>query len=322
MNASDPHQLEGLLLVDKPSGMTSHDVVARLRHRLKIRQIGHAGTLDPMATGVLVVLVGEATKLGPYLTADDKRYRARVAFGRATDTLDAEGRVTGVAEVPAWLLAEIAGGARAGKLAEALAAERSRREQVPPLYSAIQVEGVRSYDRARAGEAMELAPRPVAVRAIDVASGGDEIPATSVDLELAVSKGYYVRSLARDLGERLGVPAHLAALRRLASGPFTLDRSVALDAPTEALTAAIVPLAEAAAQALPRAVLTPEGASRARQGKRLASAHFVELPPDAPSSAWLTEDGRLVAIGAQAGARSATNDGVSEEFVVARGFVE
>jgi tRNA pseudouridine55 synthase len=302
----------GVAVVDKPGGMTSHDVVARARRLLGTRRIGHAGTLDPMATGVLVLLVGEATKLGPYLTAHEKRYEARVAFGAATDTLDREGRTVAQAEVPAWLIEEIRGGARP-RVEEAIAAERARTEQVPPAYSAIQVDGQRSYDRARAGEAVELAPRPVEVRALDVIGGAvpepPELP--YLDLALEVTKGYYVRSLARDLGERLGVPAHLTALRRTASGPFTLAVARPLDA--EALAAALVPLDEAARRALPAGVLTEGGALRVRRGQRIAPDDFTEPPASGEPSAWLDARGRLVAVGSR-------EEG--DRFVIHRGFSE
>jgi tRNA pseudouridine55 synthase len=314
----------GVLVVDKPAGMTSHDVVARVRRLLGTRRVGHAGTLDPLATGVLVVLVGEATKLGAYLTAQRKRYEARIAFGRATDTLDAEGATTRSAEVPAWLLAEIAAPPREGRIASALGAERARSEQVPPAYSAIHVEGQRSYERARAGEAISLAARPVTVEALGVTgSGVPKLPDLPfVDLYLDVGKGYYVRSLAHDLGERLGVPTHLAALRRTASGPFTLDRAARLDDGPDALRSALQPLAEAAAEALPVGRLTDEGAGRARQGKRLAEAHFTALPPFAGASAWLDPEGRLVAVGARVAPDSAGDPAMGGAgFVVHRGFV-
>jgi tRNA pseudouridine55 synthase len=314
---------EGVVAVDKPSGMTSHDVVARARRILGTRRIGHAGTLDPMATGVLVLLVGEATKLGPYLTAHEKRYEARVAFGRATDTLDAEGATVASAEVPGWLLAEIGAAAPEGRprLAAALEAEIARASQVPPAYSAIQVDGRRSYDRARAGEEVDLAPRPVAVRDLRLLRGGvPELPALPfVDLDVDVSKGYYVRALARDLGERLGVPAHLAALRRTASGPFTLARAVPLDA----LRSALQPLAAAAAEALPVGGLTAEGAVRVRQGKGLVPADFASLPPLGDASVWLDPDGRPVAIGAHLAPEPATDPAMAAaRFVIHRGFVE
>jgi tRNA pseudouridine55 synthase len=306
-----------VLVVDKPSGPTSHDVVARVRRALGTPRVGHAGTLDPMASGVLVVLVGEATKLAPYLTAHEKRYEARVALGRATDTLDADGRVTGEAELPAALSAELerlaAGGA--GPIVEsALEGERARTEQVPPAFSAIKVDGERSYARARSGESVELAPRLVAVRLLRVAGACAPSPPAlaHLDLELVVSKGYYVRSLARDLGERLGVLAHLARLRRTASGPFAAERAVQLERPPAELAASLVPLAAAAAAGLPCARLRPGGVERARHGKRLAPADF-EAPPPAESdvpAAWLDEAGRLVAVGVRRG----------DEYIVERGF--
>ena len=221
------------------------DVVARLRRLLGTRRVGHAGTLDPMATGVLVALVGEATKLGAHLTLHDKRYTARVAFGRATDTLDAEGQTTATAEVPAWLRDELARGDVAGRLGEALALERARVEQVPPAFSAIQVDGRRSYDRARAGEDVSAAAArrsPSSICRVPWDPPRRRLRRRAwVDLDLHVGKGYYVRSLARDLGERLGVPAHLAALRRTASGPFTVAQSVRLDAGGDARRAALIP---------------------------------------------------------------------------------
>jgi tRNA pseudouridine55 synthase len=338
----DPDRtIHGVLVIDKPRGPTSHDVVARVRRALGTKRAGHAGTLDPMASGVLVVLVGEATKLAPFLTAHDKRYEATVALGTATDTLDAEGTVTAEAEVPAALREDLdraieiasarsrANGQasramngdapdeelakRAPRIAEALAAERARTEQTPPAYSAIKVGGQKSYDRARAGEAVDLAARPVQVRSICVAprplnqpdasavAGDDPTaprPAVLLPLEIDVSKGYYVRSLARDLGARLGVPAHLAALRRTQSGPFTIDHAVPLDAGPDALRAAVRPLAGTAAESLGAAQLTEDGAARARHGKSLTSADF-SVPPvsDGEPAAWLDPSGRLVAVG-------------------------
>jgi tRNA pseudouridine55 synthase len=328
MSAAEP---TGVVVVDKPQGPTSHDVVGRVRRMLGTRRVGHAGTLDPMARGVLVILVGEATKLGPYLTAHDKGYLATVAFGSATDTLDAEGRVTRTAEVPAWLREELAALPAVGaRLGEALAAEAARTEQVPPAYSAISVDGRRSYDRARAGEDVELAPRTVEVRALRILEGAAPVPAPVpvpvpdpwLVLELEVSKGYYVRSLARDLGERLGVPAHLRALARTSSGPFHVRDAVRLDAGAEALRAGLIPLADAASRALPCGRLTAEGAVRTRQGKRLSALDFVELPPLDQASAWIDPDGRLAAVGTRSAAGSATDPAVKDEhcFVMHRGF--
>jgi len=307
-------QLHGVLIVDKPAGPTSHDVVAKLRRALHTRAIGHAGTLDPAATGVLVVAVGEATKLSPFLTAQNKAYVATVAFGRATTTLDAEGEVTEERPIPSELAVELdrarSGASPSGALARALAGELQRREQVPPAYSAIKVQGRPVHERARQGEVVELAPRPVEVASIDI-TGATE---TTLTVRIEVSKGYYVRSFARDLGAALGVPAHLTSLRRIRSGPFSLDEAVGASSPEDALRAALIPLPEAACRALPCARLTTDGEQRARHGKRLRATDFVSPPPPAAElSAWLSERGTLVAVGVE------RSDG---EYAVQRGFVE
>jgi tRNA pseudouridine55 synthase len=279
---------DGLLVVNKPRGPTSHDVVAQARRVLGTRAIGHAGTLDPMASGVLVLLVGEATKLATYLSLDDKRYRATVVFGRSTDTCDAEGATT-----DERTLAD--GFPDGAELEAALDAERARREQVPPSFSAISVDGQRSHRLARRGEAIVLPPRPVLVHALILeqrraARDGDT---ARVTLDVTVSKGYYVRSLARDLGQRLGAPSHLAALERTASGPYRLDSAIAWP-PTDAPR--LLSLEAAACGALSPAHLTAVGESRARTGSLLLAEHFT-APPASELSAWLDRDGRLVAVG-------------------------
>jgi tRNA pseudouridine55 synthase len=269
----------GVLVVDKPVGPTSHDVVARLRRALGTREVGHAGTLDPLASGVLVVAVGEGTKLVSYLTAADKAYEATVRLGELTDTLDAGGAVVETREVPAdW----------PAHLDLALARERERTEQIPPIYSAIQKDGERSHAKARRGEAVDLAPRPVAVRSLDVVAARER----EVDLVLVVSKGYYVRSLARDLAAQLGTVGHLTALRRTRSGSFSLADAVPLDPPPRAPTLSVE---QAAARALPVTTLTPLGLEQAKVGKRIAPE---DLGTDAEGPhAWLDAEGRLVAVG-------------------------
>jgi tRNA pseudouridine55 synthase len=275
--------LSGVAIVDKPRGLTSHTVVAQARRLFGRREIGHAGTLDPMATGVLVVLVGQACKLSSYLTADNKRYAAEIRFGIATDTLDADGQVTFEAPVTAEQLGPL-------EVETALAAERARTQQVPPAVSAIKVSGKRAYALARSGQAPELDARNVEVHELRLVA----LEPPLLRCELLVSKGYYVRALARDLGERLGVPAHLCSLRRLASGPFQLDRAVAWP-PTQA--PALIGLAEAATAALPIARLSADAVIRARQGKKLDAGDFTVLPAGPAPAAWLTPDGELVAIG-------------------------
>lgn len=216
-----------LLGIDKPAGPTSHDVVASVRRALGERRVGHAGTLDPAATGVMVVGVGQATRLLGLVTADRKRYLARIAFGSETDTDDAEGAVTRTAAVPARLADE-------AFARDALASIVGTCEQVPPAYSAISVGGERSYDLARKGRAPDLAPRVVTVFAADlVAVGGPQGARGDAELSwtcvFEVSKGTYVRAIARDLGRSLGTCAHLAELRRLSSGLVGLEDCVSLE---------------------------------------------------------------------------------------------
>ena len=207
----------GGLIVDKPRGITSFDAVQAVGRILKERKCGHAGTLDPMATGVLPVCVGAATKIAGYLTEEEKEYEATFAFGVATDTGDATGKP--VEERPGATATE-------GAVAEALAALVGTFEQVPPSYSAVKVGGVRSYTLARKGMEVPLAARRVTVREARLLSiGPDRFRAF-----LAVSKGFYVRSLPRDLGARLGVPLTVSELRRTRVGAFHVSQAVTLDA--------------------------------------------------------------------------------------------
>jgi len=289
----------GVLVVRKPRGPTSHDIVAQARRFFRTKEVGHAGTLDPMASGVLVLMLGEATKLAGYLTLEEKEYRATIALGVGTDTLDAEGAVVAEREIDP---AEVDDAA----VASALSGEAARTEQVPPAFSAISVGGKRAYRLARKGEAPVLEPRPVKVLSLSLVSRAQ----CSVTVELAVSKGYYVRSLARDIGERLGVPSHLAALERLRSGPYRLAE--ALPWPPER-DPVLIPLSEAACRVLPSVDLTADGIERARVGKRLAAEHFLVAPPAAPHVAWLGAGGVLVAIGEPDGEGA---------FRVTRGFRE
>jgi len=272
----------GVLVVDKPRGPTSHDVVARVRRALRTKAAGHAGTLDPMASGVLVVAVGEATKLVAYLTAADKTYEATLALGVATATLDADGDVKGRVPVPDdWL----------ARIDAALAAERARTTQIPPAFSAIQTGGVRAYDRARRGEAVDLAARPV--RVVDLAVTAARTDPPALDLVVTAAKGYYVRALARDLAAALGTAGHLTALRRTRSGAFAIDDAAPLDAPD--LASRLVPLADAARRALPACRLTPRGVEDARAGRPIAD---TDADPVAPGPhAWLDTAGDLIAIG-------------------------
>ena len=210
----------GVLVVDKPVGPTSFDVVARVKRALRAEKAGHTGTLDPLASGVLAVCVGEAVKLQQFLVEGDKEYVATVAFGAATSTQDAEGEVTARGDPS---------GVDADSIRRALVRFRGTIEQVPPMFSAVRVGGRRLHEAARAGEEVGRAARKVVVHALellDVAPSRDLVVAR---LAVRCGKGTYVRALAADLGAALDVPAHLAGLRRTAAGPFTLDEAVALD---------------------------------------------------------------------------------------------
>jgi tRNA pseudouridine55 synthase len=302
MGRAAKDRLDGVLVLDKPRGPTSHDVVAKLRRALGTGEIGHAGTLDPMATGVLVVCVGEATKLSPWLTAADKAYEATIALGAETDTLDAEGTVTKTSDVPRVVL-EALDRIKSGKvhdhLARAIAHEVARKAQVPPKVSAIRKDGVRAYDRARReGEAMEeLAPREVRVHSIAPLDGGQNVDGRGGYLTVTchVDKGYYVRALARDLAAALGTHGHLTALRRLRSGAFEVEEAMALDTPGDELAARLIGLARAATRSLPEVRLTEAGARDARFG-RVVRAEDMSGGGVGPG-AWLDGDGGLVAVG-------------------------
>lgn len=303
----------GGLLIDKPLGPTSHDVVQRIRRSLSTRRVGHAGTLDPFATGLLVVLVGEATKLEPYVSASDKTYVARVVLGRTTDTLDLESTRETTLPVPDDVRAEIerlgsAAAAHAPRLEAALEAEQLRTAQDPPSFSAIKVDGVRSYARARAGLAFVLPARPVRVRRITMREVGftdDGCP--FVDVELEVSKGYYVRAFARDLAATLGTVGALGALRRTRSGIFDVAKSLAPDADPEQMRSSLIPLGALARRALPALELTGAGVVRARHGKLLSAASdMTAIPPGSGPFALMAPGGEAlvaVAISQDDGAR-------------------
>ena len=289
-----------VLVVDKPRGPTSHDVVARLRRALGTKQVGHCGTLDPMATGVLVVAIEDGTKLVPWLTVDDKQYEATVSLGIATDSFDADGVETARVPIGEQLEKALAALGSQGAtslsplLAQALEAERARTMQMPPAISAIRIGGERAHAIARRGESPELTARAVCVRRLEVVGGGLQ-PSPFLRVTVDVTKGYFVRSLARDLAEALGTVGHLTQLRRTRSGAFTLADAIPLDAPPVTLRAAVIPIARAAMRALPASVLTEEGVRAAGHGQRLMPGQLRD--PHSTPSAWLDEAGALVAIG-------------------------
>jgi tRNA pseudouridine55 synthase len=285
----------GLVIVDKPGGMTSHDVVARIRRLAGTRRVGHAGTLDPMATGVLVVGVGKATRLLGYLTLTEKQYDATIRLGQSTSTDDAEGEITGGA--PAAYISDQA-------LAEAVTGLTGEIQQVPPAVSAIKVDGQRAYRLARGGAAPELRPRPVTVYAFTVTAvrpvkGDGEVGGVlDVDATVRCSSGTYIRSLARDLGTDLGTGGHLTALRRTAVGQYDLGVAKTLDQLAERFE--VMPLAQAAAAAFPRRDLTADEARRVAHGGRLAPGAQTETGTGTeavgrPTAAY-APDGTLIAL--------------------------
>lgn len=276
---------EGLLVVDKPSGMTSHDVVAHVRRALGTRRVGHAGTLDPMATGVLVCGVGRATRLLGLLALTDKEYLATMRLGVSTGTDDAEGVITG--RVAAHLTAD--------QVEQALDPLRGTIQQRPSAVSAIKIDGRRAYERVRAGEAVELPTREVTISLLDIVDvrqvSDDGLDVTDVDVRVVCSSGTYVRAIARDAGESLGVGGHLTSLRRTRSGRYDAGAAVALDAVT---VHSLVPIAEAAAAEMPVLVVTSDVSAMVRHGAQ------VDVPGDSGADrgpvAVFDSDGELLAV--------------------------
>jgi tRNA pseudouridine55 synthase len=284
--------MNGLLLIDKPQGMTSHDVVARLRRRLGQPKAGHGGTLDPLATGLLPILLGEGTKIARFLLGMDKTYLATMRLGERTDTDDAAGRVVATAQVAVGRQ----------DVERVLQGFVGRQLQRPPDYSALKEEGRPLYRRARRGEQVSPAPREIeiyAVRLIDMAGG-------EVSFELECSSGTYVRAVARDAGEQLGCHAHLSALRRLAVGPYRVEEALPLaeieDRPEE-VGGRLIGL-RAALSHLPELEVDAAKARRIRLG--VPAAAELEAPGGVAGAIRLTTGGELVAVleaGGAAGAR-------------------
>src|SRR4051812_34056899 len=276
----------GLLLVDKAPGMTSHDIVARARRALSVRKVGHAGTLDPMATRLLILGVGTATRLLGYVGGHDKTYEATIRFGQATVTDDREGEV--IATTSAAHVDDAA-------VRSVLAAQTGSLQQVPSSVSAVKVAGRRSYDRVRAGETVELAARAVTVHDLRVHRITRPTPdLVDVDVTVTCSAGTYIRAIARDVGAALGVGGHLTALRRTASGPFTVAQAAAVEDAAAALVAGGGPgclgLTAAATTVFPERPVTAEEATALVFGQRIAATG------DAGLRAAVDPGGRLVAL--------------------------
>jgi len=272
--------VDGLIIVDKPAGMTSHDVVARLRRLAGTRRVGHGGTLDPMATGVLVTGLGKATRLLGHLALTQKEYLATIRLGQATDTCDAEGEVISAAP---------AGGLTLAGVRAAIGPLTGEIQQVPPAVSAVKVAGTRAYRLARAGAPPDLPPRTVTVASFGVLAarpGGDVF---DIDVAVACSSGTYIRALARDLGESLGVGGHVTALRRTRAGPYDLGAAHTLGELEAGLS--LIPLARAAADAFPARLLTGDEATRLSHGGRLPGDDA-----DPGTQAAFAPDGTLIAL--------------------------
>lgn len=278
----------GIVVVDKPGGLTSHDVVGRCRRIFGTRKVGHAGTLDPMATGVLVVGIERATKILGLLTATDKSYSATIRLGQATSTEDAEGQL--LQEVPAGHLTDV-------EVEAAVAALRGDLDQVPSSVSAIKVEGERAYRLAREGKSVELAARRVRIDRFEVKAIRRHHQLVDVDVDVACSSGTYIRALARDVGATLGVGGHLVALRRTGVGRYGLAEALTLDALADSPRLSYS-LDEACLLGFPRRDLTAEESESAGHGRALKAAGIAGV------YAATAPDGRVIALLADEGART------------------
>jgi tRNA pseudouridine55 synthase len=274
--------MNALLILDKPQGLSSHSAVQRVRKMIGIERAGHAGTLDPMATGVLLILLGSAVRLSEYIVDHAKKYRATIQLGVETDTYDATGSVVATREVHAT----------EQDIRAAVMSFVGKLEQIPPAHSAIQIQGKRAYKLARQGVALEMEPRAVEIYAIEIQS----IEAARVVLDVHCSKGTYIRSLAHDIGAKLGVGAHLAALRRTASGNFTIEQSVTLDQVGEA-----VALNALDKHLLPMDLAVPQFDAvclQAAAARAIRNGLYVDAPPNltTPLVRAYDEDGNFFAL--------------------------
>jgi len=286
--------MDGLLIIDKPEGITSHDVVARVRRILKTRRVGHTGTLDPFATGVMVVLVGKATRLAQFLDKDVKEYEATVRLGFETDTGDRTGLRIADRGLRNEEIAEVLGGT---DLEEGLEAFRGEIEQIPPMYSAKKVAGKKLYELARAGKEIERKPIKVSIYELELLSE-EQIrnPKSAIRIRVVCSAGTYIRTLAEDIGKRLGTGAHLEELRRTRSGKFDLSQSITLDR-LEKLDnpgLELLPIQEAVRH-LPQFILPPERVEKTKNG--LSTRIELSELSDGQAVRMLTDAGELIAVG-------------------------
>lgn len=287
--------LDGVLVVNKPAGWTSHDVVARARVLLGVAKVGHTGTLDPAATGVLVLCLGKATRIAEYLVNADKEYRAVLRLGVATDTQDATGTV--IAETGGALPDRAAIEAVMGRFV-------GQHRQVPPMYSAVKIQGVPLYKSARAGRTVDRPARDFTVRSLQILSVTPTPPTLDVTFDVVCSKGTYVRTLCADIGEALGVGGHLAGLERLRAGRFGIEDALTLDdlaalAGREAVGTRLHALADVL-DGVPVLTLDPRAADGVRHGVAVPAAQVIGMEGQWEAGACVrlqAADGRLLAIG-------------------------
>ncbi|HEY7502069.1 MAG TPA: tRNA pseudouridine(55) synthase TruB [Vicinamibacterales bacterium] len=289
--------MDGVLVVDKPQGPTSHDVVAIVRRLPGVERAGHAGTLDPLATGVLALVIGRATRLASFLSGTDKEYEARVRFGASTETYDAETAPTDTDR--------FAPAPTERAIADVLPRFTGTYLQQPPPFSAKKIGGIAAYALARKGKPVDIKPSLVTVHALELSAYADGV----AELEVVCSSGFYVRSLAHDLGQQLGCGAFLESLRRTRSGDFTLRDAVSLEAIAgggSAVRDRVLPMARLL-PGFPAVTLTPDGVARASHGNALSARDFVtplepaSEPPADPSFRLLDPNGSLVGIARRAG---------------------
>ena len=299
--------MDGVLIIDKPEGVTSHDVVARVRRVLKIRRVGHTGTLDPFATGVLVILVGQATRLAQFLSGAEKEYLATVRFGYATDTGDLTGKRIETEGAPQNSALETVPTFGEREIEAALGSLKGEIEQKPPMYSAKKVQGQKLYELARRGAEVERKAVKVFIHELEAPERDGALLKSNDDgtsdlfVRVVCSAGTYVRTLAESIGERLGVPAHLAALRRTRAGDFRVADAIGLDALKERAEAGsaepfFIP-ADAALRGLPFVHLTAEEARGALHGVALRLERERASWPEGQPVRMRDEEGRLVAVG-------------------------
>jgi tRNA pseudouridine55 synthase len=280
--------MDGILIIDKPEGFTSHDVVARVRRILRTRRVGHTGTLDPFATGVLVMLVGKATRLAQFLDKDEKEYEAVVQFGSVTDTGDRTGKQIGDHLTPQQISRRL----KATDWNEVFANFRGEIEQIPPMYSAKKVEGQKLYELARKGISKERRPVKITIHELDLL-GRD---ASSIRIRVACSAGTYIRTLAEDIGRVIGTGAHLSDLRRTRAGRFALGEAISVEALSELEDpkTRLVGIRQAV-EHLPEFRLSPDRADKTRNGlsTRINEPSFPENAPIKMTD----EAGELIAVG-------------------------